>query len=54
VSGKVSRRERPPWKPERGQLIRIPGTTLAIPELAGFAIVMAVCVVLLVVAVMVF
>jgi hypothetical protein len=54
MTGNVSRRERPPWKPERGQYIRIPGTTLAIPELAGFTIAMAVCVALLIIAVVVF
>lgn len=47
----IERRERPPWKPQRGELIRIPGTTLAIPERAGFWLVMAVAVAWLVVAV---
>ena len=47
----VSRRERPPWRPGRGELIRIPGTTLAIPEWAGFTIAVIVAVILLIAAV---
>jgi hypothetical protein len=54
VSGDVDRRVRPPWRPERGQYIRFPGTTLAVPEWIGFAVAMAVCVALLAVAVLVF
>jgi hypothetical protein len=54
VSGDVDRRGRGPWRPERGQYVRFPGTTLAIPEWAGFTVVVAFCVVLLVVAIVVF
>ena len=53
MSGDVSRRERPPWRPERGQRVRIIGT-LSIPEWAGFTVAMAVCVALLIVAVVAF
>jgi hypothetical protein len=50
----IDRRQRPPWKPQRGELIRVPGTTLAIPEWAGFCIVVAACVALLIVALVAF
>lgn len=50
--GEVSRRQRPPWKPERGQYVRV--GPLAIPEWAGFSIVVAFCVILLVVALVAF
>ena len=54
MSGSVSRKERPPWRPERGQYVRVWGTGLAVPEWAAFTIAMAVCVALLLVAVVVF
>ena len=47
----VDRRERPPWRPERGELIRIPGTTIAVPEWAGFCLVLAVAIALLIIAI---
>lgn len=54
MSGQVDRRERGPWRPERGQYVRFPGTTLAIPEWAGFTLVVIVAVALLVVAIVAF
>ena len=45
----IERRERPPWRPARGERIGLPGTTLSIPEWAGFVIVLAVCIALLVI-----
>ena len=54
TGGGVHRRERPPWKPQRGEVIRIPGTTLAIPAWAGFTVAMAVCVALLIIALVAF
>ncbi len=50
----VDRREHPPWRPERGELIRIPGTTISFPEWAGFAAVMIFAVALLIIALMLF
>jgi hypothetical protein len=49
-------RERPPWKPERGQRVRIIGR-LSISEPVGFTLAMtfaALCVALLIAAVLVF
>ena len=54
MSGNVSRRERGPWKPERGQLVRLWPTRLAIPEWAAFTLAMAVALALLIVSVVVF
>ena len=54
MSGSVSRKERPPWKPERGQHVRIWGTSLAVPEWVAFSVAMAACIALLIVAVVVF
>ena len=53
MSGSVSRRERPPWRPERGQRVRVIGT-ISVPEWAAFTVAMAFCVALLIVAVVVF
>ena len=50
MSGSVDRRERPPWRPERGQYVRIWGTSLAVPEWIGFTIVMLVVALLIVAA----
>lgn len=50
MSGEVSRRERPPWKPERGEMIRIPGTAISVPEWAGFTLVMCFAVAMLIIA----
>lgn len=44
----VSVRKRAPWKPEKGQYVRPLGTRLAIPERLGFAIVLAVVIVVLI------
>lgn len=46
----IDRREQAPWKPQRGEFIRLPGTTLAIPEWAGFTVVLAIVVALLILA----
>ena len=54
VSGDVSRRERPPWRPERGQYVRVWGTSLAVPEWVAFSVTMVVCVALLIVALVAF
>lgn len=57
MSGSVSRRERPPWRPERGQRVRFTGTRLSVSEWTGFTLAMATiafCVALLIVAVVVF
>ncbi|HTQ92770.1 MAG TPA: hypothetical protein VMK84_25075 [Streptosporangiaceae bacterium] len=54
MSGSVSRRERGPWKPGRGQYVRIWGTSLAVPERVAFAVAMAVCVALLIIALVLF
>lgn len=54
MSGEVSRRERPPWKPERGQYVRLWPTRIAVPEWAGFTIAMAFCIALLIVALVAF
>ena len=51
MSGSVDRREHPPWRPERGERIRFPGTTISVPEWAGFAAVVIFAVALLVIAV---
>ena len=53
MSGSVSRKERPPWRPERGQRIRIIGT-LSVSEPAGFTIALLFCIALLIVAAVVF
>ncbi len=53
MSGSVSRRERPPWRPERGQRVRVIGT-ISVPEWAAFAVAMAFCAALLIVALVVF
>jgi hypothetical protein len=50
----IERRQRPPWKPQRGELIRLPGTTLAVPEWAAFTVVMVFCLVLLIIALIAF
>ena len=54
MSGDVSRRERPPWRPERGQYVRVWGTTLAVPEWVAFTVAMAVAVALPIVAIVAF
>ena len=46
--GSVSRRERAPWRPEKGQYIRPWGTRLAVSERA--AILLVFCAILLVIA----
>lgn len=43
----VSRRERAPWLPERGQRVRVIGT-VSVPEWAAFSVAMVVAVLLLV------
>jgi hypothetical protein len=53
MSGEMSHRERPPWRPERGQRVRIIGT-LSVPEWAAFTVAMLVCIALLVVALVAF
>lgn len=50
----IERRERAPWKPERGQYVRVWGTRIAVPEWAGFTVAMAVCIALLIVALVLF
>lgn len=47
------RRKRPPWRPERGERVRIIGT-LSVSEWAGFTAVLVFCIVLLIVSVTVF
>jgi hypothetical protein len=54
VSGEINRRERPPWRPERGQCVRIWGTNVTVPEWAAFTLAMAVCVALLIIALVAF
>lgn len=48
TDGSVDRRERAPWKPEKGQYIRPWGTRLAIPERVGAMIVGAVAMALII------
>lgn len=54
MSGEVNRRERAPWKPQRGQYIRLWPTSLAVPEWAAFTLAMAVCIALLIIALVAF
>jgi hypothetical protein len=49
----IDRRQRPPWKPERGQYVRVIGT-VSVPEWAAFTVAMAACIALLIISLVVF